>query len=125
MGKIIGGGLPVGAYGGPAKIMDMVAPLGPVYQAGTLSGNPLAMAAGITMLSQLKQNRKQYYRQLDEYAAKLVAGVLDAAQSAGVAMTANRVGSMFTFFFTDKASPTGTAPRPATPPGSDVSTTRC
>ncbi len=102
MGKIIGGGLPVGAYGGPAKIMDLVAPLGPVYQAGTLSGNPLAMAAGITMLSQLKQNRRQYYRQLDEYAGKLVAGVLGAAKSAGVAMTANRVGSMFTFFFTDK-----------------------
>jgi glutamate-1-semialdehyde 2,1-aminomutase len=102
MGKIIGGGLPVGAYGGPATIMDMIAPLGPVYQAGTLSGNPLAMAAGITMLSQLKQNRAQYYRQLDEYAGKLVAGVLDAAKSAGVAMTANRVGSMFTWFFTDK-----------------------
>ena len=78
MGKIIGGGLPVGAYGGPAKIMDLVAPLGPVYQAGTLSGNPLAMAAGITMLSQLKQNRRQYYRQLNEYAGKLVAGVLGA-----------------------------------------------
>ena len=102
MGKIIGGGLPVGAYGGPAKIMDMVAPLGPVYQAGTLSGNPLAMAAGITMLSQLKQNRRQYYRQLDEYAGMLVTGVLDAAKAADVAMTANRVGSMFTFFFTDK-----------------------
>ncbi len=102
MGKIIGGGLPVGAYGGPAKIMDMVAPLGPVYQAGTLSGNPLAMAAGITMLSQLKQNRQQYYRQLDEFAGNLVAGVLEAAKAAGVAMTANRVGSMFTFFFTDK-----------------------
>jgi len=102
MGKIIGGGLPVGAYGGPAKIMDMVAPLGPVYQAGTLSGNPLAMAAGITMLSQLKQNRQQYYRQLDEYAGNLVAGVLDAAKSTGVAMTANRVGSMFTWFFTDQ-----------------------
>ncbi len=102
MGKIIGGGLPVGAYGGPAKIMDLIAPLGPVYQAGTLSGNPLAMAAGITTLSQLKQNRAQYYRQLDEYAAKLVDGVLDAAKSGGVAMTANRVGSMFTFFFTDK-----------------------
>ena len=102
MGKIIGGGLPVGAYGGPAKIMDMVAPLGPVYQAGTLSGNPLAMAAGITMLSQLKQNRQQYYRQLDEYAGKLVAGVLDAAKSMGVAVTANRVGSMFTWFFTDQ-----------------------
>jgi len=102
MGKIIGGGLPVGAYGGPAKIMDLIAPQGPVYQAGTLSGNPLAMAAGITTLSQLKQNRAQYYRQLDEYAAKLVDGVLDAAKSGGVAMTANRVGSMFTFFFTDK-----------------------
>jgi len=102
MGKIIGGGLPVGAYGGPAKIMDMVAPLGPVYQAGTLSGNPLAMAAGVTMLSQLKQNRQQYYRQLDEYAGKLVAGVLDAAKSTGVAITANRVGSMFTWFFTDQ-----------------------
>jgi len=102
LGKIIGGGLPVGAYGGPAKIMDLVAPLGPVYQAGTLSGNPLAMAAGITMLSQLKQNRAQYYRQLDEYAAQLVAGVLDAAKSAAVPMTANRVGSMFTWFFTDK-----------------------
>ena len=102
MGKIIGGGLPVGAYGGPAKIMDLIAPLGPVYQAGTLSGNPLAMAAGITTLGMLKDNRQQYYRQLDEYGAKLVAGVLDAAKSAGAAMTANRVGSMFTFFFTDK-----------------------
>jgi glutamate-1-semialdehyde 2,1-aminomutase len=102
MGKIIGGGLPVGAYGGPAKIMDMIAPLGPVYQAGTLSGNPLAMAAGITMLSQLKQNQKQYYRQLDEYSRKLVTGILDAAKAAGVAMTANQVGSMFTFFFIDK-----------------------
>jgi glutamate-1-semialdehyde 2,1-aminomutase len=102
MGKIIGGGLPVGAYGGPAKIMDMVAPLGPVYQAGTLSGNPLAMAAGIVTLSQLRQNRKHYYRQLDEYAEKLVAGVLDAAKAGGVAMTANQVGSMFTFFFTDR-----------------------
>src|SRR5271166_2830579 len=102
MGKIIGGGLPVGAYGGPAKIMDLIAPLGPVYQAGTLSGNPLAMAAGITTLSQLKQNRAQYYRQLDEYTLNLVAGVLATAKSTGVAMTANRVGSMFTFFFTDK-----------------------
>ena len=102
MGKIIGGGLPVGAYGGSAKIMDLIAPVGPVYQAGTLSGNPLAMAAGISTLGMLKDNRQQYYRQLDEYAAKLVAGVLDAAKAARVAMTANRVGSMFTFFFTDK-----------------------
>ncbi len=102
LGKIIGGGLPVGAYGGPAKIMDMVAPLGPVYQAGTLSGNPLAMAAGIATLCQLKANRQQFYKQLDDMAGKLVAGITAAANEAGVAMTANRVGSMFTFFFTDK-----------------------
>jgi len=102
LGKIIGGGLPVGAYGGPAKIMDLVAPLGPVYQAGTLSGNPLAMAAGIATLCQLKANRKQFYKQLDDMAGKLVAGITAAAKEAGVAMTANRVGSMFTFFFTDK-----------------------
>ena len=102
LGKIIGGGLPVGAYGGPAKIMDLVAPVGPVYQAGTLSGNPLAMAAGIATLCQLKANRQQFYKQLDDMAGKLVAGVIAAAKEAGVAMTANRVGSMFTFFFTDK-----------------------
>ena len=102
LGKIIGGGLPVGAYGGPAKLMDMIAPLGPVYQAGTLSGNPLAMAAGIATLCQLKANRQQFYKQLDEMAGTLVAGVTAAAKEAGVAMTANRVGSMFTFFFTDR-----------------------
>ena len=102
LGKIIGGGLPVGAYGGPAKIMDMIAPVGPVYQAGTLSGNPLAMAAGIATLRQLKANRQQFYTQLDDMAGKLVAGITAAAKEAGVAMTANRVGSMFTFFFTDK-----------------------
>ena len=102
LGKIIGGGLPVGAYGGPAKIMDLVAPVGPVYQAGTLSGNPLAMAAGIATLYQLRANRQQFYRQLDDMAGKLVAGVVAAAKEAGVAMTANRVGSMFTFFFTGK-----------------------
>jgi len=102
LGKIIGGGLPVGAYGGPAKLMDMIAPVGPVYQAGTLSGNPLAMAAGIATLRQLKANREQFYKQLDEMAGKLVAGVTQAAKEAGIAMTANRVGSMFTFFFTDR-----------------------
>jgi len=99
LGKIIGGGLPVGAYGGAAKLMDSIAPAGPVYQAGTLSGNPLAMAAGIATLCQLKNNREQLYRQLDDMAGKLVAGVTEAARDAGVAMTANRVGSMFTFFF--------------------------
>ena len=82
--------------------MDMIAPLGPVYQAGTLSGNPLAMAAGIATLCQLKANREGFYIQLDEMAGKLVAGVMQAAKEAGVAMTANRVGSMFTFFFTDR-----------------------
>ena len=102
LGKIIGGGLPVGAYGGPAKLMDMIAPLGPVYQAGTLSGNPLAMAAGIATLCQLKANREAFYKQLDQMSGKLVASVLQAAQEADVAMTANRVGSMFTFFFTDR-----------------------
>jgi glutamate-1-semialdehyde 2,1-aminomutase len=100
LGKIIGGGLPVGAYGGPAKMMDMIAPVGPVYQAGTLSGNPLAMAAGIATLCQLKAERKRLYRQLNEMSGKLVAGVLQAAKEAGVVMDANRVGSMFTFFFT-------------------------
>jgi glutamate-1-semialdehyde 2,1-aminomutase len=102
LGKIIGGGLPVGAYGGPAKLMDMIAPVGPVYQAGTLSGNPLAMAAGIATLRQLKASREEFYRQLDDMACKLVTGVKQAAKDAGVAMTANRVGSMFTFFFTDR-----------------------
>ena len=102
LGKIIGGGLPVGAYGGPAKIMDLVAPVGPVYQAGTLSGNPLAMAAGIATVCQLKENREELYRQLDENADRLLAGVTAAANEAGIAMTANRVGSMFTFFFTGK-----------------------
>src|SRR5271157_811451 len=102
LGKIIGGGLPVGAYGGPAKIMDLIAPVGPVYQAGTLSGNPLAMAAGIATVCKLKANREQFYQQLDENADKLVAGVTAAANEAGVAMTANRVGSLFTFFFTGK-----------------------
>ena len=99
MGKIIGGGLPVGAYGGPSEIMDLVAPLGPMYQAGTLSGNPLAMAAGYAQLRYLKEH-KSLYQQLDQLSAELVAGVAAAAKSAGVPMTYNRVGSMFTWFFT-------------------------
>ncbi len=101
LGKIIGGGLPVGAYGGPAEFMDQVAPLGPVYQAGTLSGNPLAMAAGLATLRHLRDNREIYGR-LDRAAATLVDMVADAAHQAGVAVTANRVGSMFTWFFTDQ-----------------------
>ena len=102
MGKIIGGGLPVGAYGGSAEIMDLVAPLGPVYQAGTLSGNPLAMAAGFATLKYLKEH-KEIYARLDKLSGELVAGVAAAAKEAGVAMTYNRVGSMFTWFFTSAA----------------------
>jgi glutamate-1-semialdehyde 2,1-aminomutase len=99
MGKIIGGGLPVGAYGGPSEIMDLVAPLGPMYQAGTLSGNPLAMAAGYAQLRYLKEHR-DLYAKLDKLSGELVSGVAAAAKSAGVSMTHNRVGSMFTWFFT-------------------------
>jgi len=98
MGKIIGGGLPVGAYGGPSEIMDMVAPLGPVYQAGTLSGNPLAMAAGYATLSYLREHM-DVYSKLEKLAAEVVAGVAAAAKDAGVTMCHNRVGSMFTWFF--------------------------
>ena len=100
LGKIIGGGLPVGAYGGPAEYMDRVAPLGPMYQAGTLSGNPLAMAAGLATLCSLRDNREIYGR-LERNAATLVEMVSEAARDAGVTLRANRVGSMFTWFFSN------------------------
>ena len=99
LGKIIGGGLPVGAYCGPSEIMDLVAPLGPVYQAGTLSGNPLAMAAGLATLRYLKEHKKEVYPRLDKLGAELAAGVAAAAKAAGVLICYNRVGSMFTWFF--------------------------
>ena len=99
MGKIIGGGLPVGAYGGASEIMDLVAPLGPVYQAGTLSGNPLAMAAGYATLRYLREH-KDVYAKLDKLSAEVVAGVDAVAKDAGVTLCHNRVGSMFTWFFT-------------------------
>jgi glutamate-1-semialdehyde 2,1-aminomutase len=99
MGKIIGGGLPVGAYGGPKEIMDLVAPLGPMYQAGTLSGNPLAMAAGCAMLKQLRDRKSDVYPRLEKLSGELVEGVAAAAKDAGVALCHNRVGSMFTWFF--------------------------
>jgi glutamate-1-semialdehyde 2,1-aminomutase len=99
LGKIIGGGLPVGAYGGSSEIMDLVAPLGPMYQAGTLSGNPLAMAAGIATLQTLRDQKNEIYSKLDRLTANLVDGVTEAAKQAGVSITTNRVGSMFTWFF--------------------------
>ena len=94
LGKVIGGGLPIGAYGGRADIMRCVAPLGPVYQAGTLSGNPLAVAAGLAMLRYLKAHPEVY----GELEAKSAA--IASAAPAGV--TVNRVGAMFTWFFTDQ-----------------------
>ena len=99
LGKIIGGGLPVGAYGGPKEIMDLVAPVGPMYQAGTLSGNPLAMAAGCAMVKQLRDRKNEIYPRLEKMSADLVAGVAAAAAEAGVTLSYNRVGSMFTWFF--------------------------
>ncbi|MBM3830182.1 MAG: glutamate-1-semialdehyde-2,1-aminomutase [Verrucomicrobia bacterium] len=98
-GKIIGGGLPVGAFGGRADIMDCLAPLGPVYQAGTLSGNPLAMAAGIAALEELRASNA--YNQLEEKGAALESGLCDAAKSANIPVTFNRCGSMFCGYFTN------------------------
>ena len=113
LGKIIGGGLPVGAFGGRADIMDWLAPLGPVYQAGTLSGNPLAMAAGIAALELLSEGRvarvpknkpteRNIYRRLEELGEQLEAGMKDDAKLAGVPVTFNRCGSMFCAYFTSR-----------------------
>jgi glutamate-1-semialdehyde 2,1-aminomutase len=99
LGKIIGGGLPVGAYGGRADLMDLVAPSGPVYQAGTLSGNPLAMTAGIWCLDHLTP---KLYRELATLGTRLTAGLADAARSAGVPLQVNAFGSVLTPFFTDQ-----------------------
>ena len=101
LGKVIGGGLPIGAFGGRREIMECVAPLGAVYQAGTLSGNPLAVAGGLAMLRFLRDNPDVYDR-IESSSARLQAGVLAAAESAGLRLTSNRVGSMLTFFFTDQ-----------------------
>jgi glutamate-1-semialdehyde 2,1-aminomutase len=99
LGKILGGGLPCGAFGGRAEVMDFLAPLGPVYQAGTLSGNPLAMAAGIATIKHLIEHEAAIYSHLECETRKIADGVAELAREAGVAMTTNRVGSMFTWFF--------------------------
>jgi glutamate-1-semialdehyde 2,1-aminomutase len=100
LGKVIGGGLPVGAYGGKREIMQMVAPVGPMYQAGTLSGNPLAMAGGITTLRMLQA--EGVWQVVADTAVTLAAAIREAAQSAGVGVQVNQVGTMFTTFFTDQ-----------------------
>ena len=99
-GKIIGGGLPVGAYGGKLELMANVAPQGSIYQAGTLSGNPVAMAAGIATLEQIRKDG--FYEALDQKAERLLVGLEQAAEQAGIPVQAKRVGSMLGFFFTDR-----------------------
>jgi len=101
LGKIIGGGLPVGAYGGSRSLMNHVAPLGAVYQAGTLSGNPLAVAAGLATLARLRD--REVYRRLEALGSELERGLRDAAAKANVPLTVNRIGSMLTAFFCDGA----------------------
>ncbi|WP_372652767.1 glutamate-1-semialdehyde 2,1-aminomutase [Draconibacterium sp.] len=101
LGKIIGGGLPVGAYGGKKEIMDQLAPNGPIYQAGTLSGNPLAMAAGSTMLK-LILNTADFYPELERKAKKLEEGIRNNLKETGIKAVLNRVGSMMTLFFTNE-----------------------
>jgi len=98
-GKVIGGGLPVGAFGGKREVMEYIAPLGPVYQAGTLSGNPIAMAAGLATLNLIQA--PGFHEQLSAATGKLVAGLQQAADDAGVPMTTNHVGGMFGLFFTE------------------------
>jgi glutamate-1-semialdehyde 2,1-aminomutase len=100
LGKIVGGGLPCAAFGGRADIMDHLAPLGPVYQAGTLSGNPLAMAAGIATLDHLITHEEAVYNTLESTSARIAEGIAAIAREAGIPLTTNRVGSMFTWFFT-------------------------
>ena len=102
LGKILGGGLPCGAFGGRAEVMEFLAPLGPVYQAGTLSGNPLAMAAGIATVGYLLEHQGAVYAKLEETTSAIADGVAGLAHAMGLPMTTNRVGSMWTWFFTDE-----------------------
>lgn len=101
LGKVMGGGMPVGAFGGKREIMEQIAPLGPIYQAGTLSGNPVAMAAGLANLNLIKA--PGFYQQLSAKTTQLVEGLTALAKEAGIAFTTNHVGSMFGFFFTEEA----------------------
>lgn len=98
LGKIIGGGMPVGAFGGKREIMEKIAPLGPIYQAGTLSGNPIAMTAGIETLKIIQQ--KGFYDSLSTMTSKLVSGICASAKNHNIAMSSNQVGAMFGLFFT-------------------------
>ncbi len=100
LGKIVGGGLPVGVFGGKQRFMDLLAPLGPVYQAGTLSGNPLAMAAGIATISYLQEHAAEVYAQLETKSRAVAEGVAQEAAHARIPLTTNRVGAMWTWFFT-------------------------
>ncbi len=105
LGKVIGGGLPVGAFGGKREIMAHIAPLGPVYQAGTLSGNPMSMSAGLAMLNELSGDT-QFYDKLSAKVERLVSGILAKAKAHNISMTANTVGGMFGLFFTDASEVT-------------------
>ncbi len=100
LGKVIGGGMPVGAFGGRKDIMDHIAPVGPVYQAGTLSGNPVAMAAGLAMLREVSQ--PGFYERLSQKANRLMSGFKEAATAAGIPLSTHQVGGMFGFFFSDE-----------------------
>ena len=103
LGKIVGGGLPVGVFGGRRAVMDMLSPLGPVYQAGTLSGNPLAMAAGMATIGYLEQHSGEVYPSLEASSKAVAEGVAAEAGKAGVPLTLNRVGAMWTWFFTPRS----------------------
>ena len=100
LGKVIGGGMPVGAFGGKREIMEHIAPLGPVYQAGTLSGNPVAMAAGLATLNIISQDG--FYESLTKQTTKLVEGLKERAAKANIPLTTNQAGAMFGFFFTEE-----------------------
>jgi len=107
LGKVVGGGMPVGAFGGKREVMESIAPLGPVYQAGTLSGNPVAMAAGLATMKLVEQ--PGFYEALSDKAAKLVAGITAKAKEHGIPMTSNQIGGMFGLFFTDETKVTNFA----------------